>query len=177
MKRILWLLLFVCTGSFMQAQTLKPVNEKGAVSFVIKNFGINTKGTLEGLKGEIQWNKTNPANSSFTVTLDAATVNTGVEARDNHLRKEEYFHVEKYPVITFTSTAVSGTGPGFNMTGNLTLKGITKPVSFPFTVKEEGDGYLFEGNFTINRRDFGIGGNSLVMGDEVKVTLKVQGKP
>ncbi len=171
------LVLFMAINCIVHAQTLKPLNEKDAVGFVIKNFGINTKGYLDGIKGEIHWNKTTPASSSFSVAVDANTINTGVEARDKHLRKEEYFNVEKYPEISFTSTSVSGTAPNLTITGNLTMKGVTKAVSFPFTVKEDGEGFLFEGSFTINRRDYGVGGNSLVMSDDVKVTLKVHARP
>ena len=152
---------------------LRPVDTDNSVTFTIKNFGINTNGEFKGLKGTINWVPENPATSAFNVSIDAGTVNTDIDSRDNHLRSEEYFNVAKYSAINFVSTAVS---PG-NITGNLTIKGITKQISFPFTVTPSGSSYLFEGNFTINRRDFGVGGNSMVLSDNVNVHLKVQAIP
>ena len=149
--------------------TLKPVDSDDAVTFTIKNFGINTNGSFKGLKGSINWDAANPANSSFNVSVDANTVNTASGMRDDHLREEEYFNVAKYPTISFVSTAVTAT----TVTGNLTIKGVTKLTSFPYTVAAAGGGYLFKGSFTINRRDFGVGGGSMVLGDNVVVSLKV----
>ncbi|QEC68001.1 YceI family protein [Panacibacter ginsenosidivorans] len=157
--------------SFISAD-LKPVDADNAVSFAIKNFGINTNGEFKGLKGVIKWDNANPAASVFNVTVDANTINTGIDMRDDHLRDEDYFNVKKYPVISFVSTAVTAG----NITGNLTIKGTTKQVSFPFTVTPSNGSYLFEGSFTINRRDFGIGSSSMSLGNNVTVTLKVQAK-
>jgi len=157
--------------SFVSAD-LKPVDAAEAVTFTIKNFGINTGGEIKGLKGTIKWDAANPAASVFNVSVDVNTINTGIEMRDTHLKKEEYFNVEKYPVISFVSTAVSAG----NITGNLTIKGVTRQVSFPFTVKPSDGGYLFEGEFSANRKDFGIGGGSVSLGNTVTVNLKVQAK-
>ena len=162
------------TSAFVIAGTsLKPVDNDGAVTFVIKNFGLNTNGSFKGLKGAINWDPSNPSASLFDVTIDASTINTGIDMRDKDLQKEAYFDVEKYPTIHFVSTKVS-TG---NVTGNLTIKNVTKQISFPFTVKNSVNGYLFEGSFTINREDFGVGGNSMVLSDEATVKLKVQANP
>lgn len=155
-----------------KSSDLKPVDSNEAVTFIIKNFGINTSGEFKGLKGTIKWDAQNPSASVFNVTVDANSINTGIDMRDSHLRKEEYFNVEKFPVITFTSTAVTSNA----VTGNLTIKGITKQISFPFTVKSSAGGYLFEGSFDINRRDFGIGGGSVSLSNNVTVNLKVQAK-
>ena len=152
---------------------LRPVDSNNSVTFTIKNFGINSIGEFKGLKGTINWEPENPAASYFNVSVDAATINTDINSRDNHLRSEEYFNVAKYPTINFVSTAVS---PG-NVTGNLTIKGVTKQISVPFTITPSGSTYIFEGSFTINRRDFGVGGNSMVLSDDAKVHLKVQAAP
>jgi polyisoprenoid-binding protein YceI len=151
---------------------LKPVDASEAVTFAIKNFGINTNGEFKGLKGTIKWDPSNPSASVFNVTVDANTINTDIDMRDSHLRKEEYFNTEKYPTINFVSTAVTAN----NVTGNLTIKGVTKQISFPFTVKPSAGGYLFEGSFEINRRDFGVGGGSVSLSNSATVNLKVQAK-
>lgn len=161
----------VAIMSFKSAD-LRPVDSAEAVTFIIKNFGINTNGEFKGIKGTIKWDAANPSASIFNVTVDANTINTGIDMRDNHLRKEEYFNVEKYPVISFVSTAITSN----NVTGNLTLKGVTKQISFPFTVKPSSGGYLFEGSFDLNRRDFGVGAGSVSLSNNVTVNLKVQAK-
>lgn len=153
--------------------TLKPMDSDGAVTFAIKNFGINTKGSLAGLKGTIKWDAANPAASQINATVDVSTINTGTEMRDNHLKEADYFDVAKYPTISFASTAVTAT----SVTGNLTIKGVTKSVSFPITVTPSGSGYLFQGSFNLNRREFGVGGSSMVLSDNATVTLKVQTTP
>ena len=175
MKRIIAAaIVLVALSSFTIALVnLKPVDSEDAVTFVIKNFGINTKGSLNGLKGSLKWDAANPAASQLSASVDVNTINTNIDSRDKDLKEEKYFNLPKYPTITFVSTAVSAT----SITGNLTIKGTTKSITFPITVMPSGSGYLFKGEFTINRRDYGVGGGSMVLSDEVKVTLKVQGNP
>jgi len=152
---------------------LEPVDADGSVTFTIKNFGVPTKGEFKGLKGIIKWDAANLANSSFNVSVDVNTINTGIELRDDDLKKETYFNAEKYSTITFVSTAVSAS----NVTGNLTIKGVTKEINIPFTATPRNNGYLFEGRFSINRKEFGVGGGSFVLSDHVDIELKVQAQP
>jgi polyisoprenoid-binding protein YceI len=178
MKKILTTFIFSSFTVLIFAQTYKPVNDGSEVKFVIKNFGIKTGGTFTGLNGAINFDPANLSNITFDVSVDAKTVDTDVEARDNHLRKEEYLDVEKYPTLNFKSTKVSKTNSSefLYMFGNITIKGVTKEVKFPFKATQKDDGYLFEGNFKLNRRDFGVGGNSLSLSDELTVTLSVYAK-
>src|SRR3954452_19919235 len=149
--------------------SLKPVDADDAVTFTIKNFGINTKGSFKGLKGSIKWDAANPSNSSFDVNVDVNTINTGIDMRDKDLKEAKWFDLSKYPTINFASTSVTAT----NVTGNLTIKGVTKQISFPFSVTPVASGYRFEGTFPLNRRDFGVGGGSFSLSDHVEVMLKV----
>lgn len=169
MKKLALLILPVFLFAFTLTD-LKPVDTTDAITFTIKNFGIPTKGNFKGLQGNIKWDKDNPGTAAFDVTIDAKTINTGIDNRDEHLRKEDYFNVEKFPLIRFKSTAVTAT----NITGNLTIKGISKTISFPYTAVASGKGYLFQGSFSISRKDFGIGGTTLTLSDEAIITLKVQ---
>ncbi len=157
------------------SQNLMPVDEGSAIKFTIKNFGFSTYGSFSGIKGKIQFDEANIGTTSFMVSVDAASINTDNGTRDKHLLKEDYFYVEKYPVINFASVSVKKdekTG-FFLMTGNLTIKGITKQISFPFTEIAQKNGFLFSGTFNINRRDFGVGGSSMVMSDNLQVSLSV----
>ena len=94
--------------------------------------------------------------------------------RDNHLRKPEYFDVKKYPVIRIVSNRITNStkaGTLFIM-GRLTIKNVTREISFPFTAVSQQDGYLFTGEFKINRLDFGVGESSTVA-DNLTVLLRV----
>lgn len=159
-------------------QSYTPTDNSSKVRFVIKNFGINTGGTFEGLNGTITFDPSALTTASFNVSVDANTVDTDLEARDNHLRKAEYFDVEKYPKISFKSTKVTTTNrEGYLfMFGVITIKNVSKEISFPFTQTSKDGGILFEGEFKLNRRDFGVGGKSFSMSDELTVELSIFAK-
>ena len=171
---LLAIVLMISLGVFSQ-QVLKPVDEKSSVKFKIKNFGFNTvTGSFQGVQGTIRFSPDNLSSSTIDVTVDAKSVNTGINMRDNHLRKPEYFDVKKYPVIRFVSSKI---GPSTKsgtlfISGKLTIKSVTRDVSFPFTATVEEDGYVFSGEFKINRIDFGVGESSSVS-DNLTVVLKV----
>src|SRR5690349_9848467 len=102
-KKYLLLLLPVALFAFSLPE-FRPVDKTDSVTFNIKNFGINTKGEFQGLKGVILWDAANPANSSFDVSVDVNTINTGIEMRDKDLKEEKWFNSSKYPTINFKST-------------------------------------------------------------------------
>src|SRR4051812_33846788 len=168
MKKYFFLMVPAIFFSFSLSE-YRPIDKTDSVTFTIKNFGISTKGEFQGLKGSIKWDAANPSNSSFDVTVDANTINTAIDMRDKDLKEANWFDVSKYPTINFKSINVTAT----KVTGNLTIKGVTKQISFPFSVTPVASGYRFEGTFLLNRRDFGVGGNSFSLSDHVQVMLKV----
>jgi polyisoprenoid-binding protein YceI len=168
MKKYFFLLLPVILFSFSSVE-FKPVDKTDSVTFNIKNFGIDTKGEFKGLSGSIKWDAANPSGSSFDVSVAVNTINTAIDMRDKDLQDTKWFDASNYPTINFKSTNVTAT----TVTGNLTIKGITKQISFPFTVTPTTSGYVFEGTFPLTRRDFGVGGSSFSLSDNVQVTLKV----
>jgi len=178
MKKVYLYLIFLFYAVIGISQTYTPLDAGSKVKFIIKNFGINTSGTFEGLSGTISFNPADLSTANFEVSLESKTVDTDNEGRDNHLRKPEYFDVEAYPKILFKSTKISKTNkPEYlYMFGNITIKGVTKEVKFPFSYTEKDDGLLFEGEFPLNRRDFGVGGKSFSMSDELTVILSVFSK-
>ncbi|HEX6432074.1 MAG TPA: YceI family protein, partial [Niastella sp.] len=119
------------------AQSLTPVDSASEIKFKIKNLGFNTTGSFSGLAGTITFIPDNPDGCSFDVHIDAKTVNTGVEMRDDHLRSADYFDAKNYPQIRFVSVKVSNTKKNGTLFvfGKLTMKGITKDISFPFTAQ------------------------------------------
>jgi polyisoprenoid-binding protein YceI len=178
MKRLLPSFSLIILSFSLFAQTYTPVGNGSKVHFVIDNFGIATGGDFSGLAGTIKFDPANPAASEFDVSVDASTVDTDIEARDNHLRRAEYFDVKNYPKISFKSTKITKTNKDsyFYMFGNVTIKGVTKEIKFPFTATAKDGGYLFEGSFKLNRRDFGVGRNSLSLSDNLTVSLSVLAK-
>lgn len=163
----------------LSAQQYKPLDDSSAIGFGIKNFGVTVSGTLRGLKGSIHFDPSNLGTSSFVVTVDTKTLSTGIDMRDNHLKKEEYFYVDSFPQISFRSTKVTpSTKEGYLFIfGDLRIRNVTKSISFPFKATPNGDGYVFTGSFSINRRDYGVGGGSISMSDAVKVDLTVKAIP
>jgi len=176
-KKVLTAIALFCVVTAF-GQNYTPADDGSKVRFVIKNFGINTGGTFEGLAGTITFDPANLANASFNVTVDAKTVDTDLEARDNHLRKEEYFDVEKYPKVSFRSTKITTTNKeGYlYMFGVITIKNTTKEISVPFKQTSKDGGILFDGEFKLNRLDFGVGGKSFSMSDELNVELSIFAK-
>jgi len=176
-KKVLTAIALFCVVTAF-GQNYTPADDGSKVRFVIKNFGINTGGTFEGLAGTITFDPANLANASFNVTVDAKTVDTDLEARDNHLRKEEYFDVEKYPKVSFRSTKITTTNKDgyLFMFGVITIKNISKEISFPFKQTSKDGGILFDGEFKLNRLDFGVGGKSFSMSDELNVELSIFAK-
>ena len=178
MKKLIGTFVFIFFGLHLFGQNFTLTDNGSSVKFTIKNFGLNVAGSFNGLTGKVAFNPENPALSSFSASVAAASVNTGIESRDNHLKKEGYFDVVKYPLISFVSSRITNSKRAgiWLMEGNITIKGVTKKLSFPFTVTPAGDGYLFTGEFQIDRRDFGVGSGSMVLSDKLQVSLSVIAK-
>ncbi|HEY0679042.1 MAG TPA: YceI family protein [Chitinophagaceae bacterium] len=173
-KGIIMLALLLPAALASIAQTCTPVDAGSKVKFSIRNLGLNANGSFTGLAGSIKFDPSNLAVSRLEVSVDANSINTGIDARDNHLKKEDYFHVKKYPKISFISDHVTRSANGaFILHGKLTIKGVTKEVSFPFEASTQKEGYVFTGEFKLNRRDFNIGKSSLVLSDNLNVVLSV----
>ena len=175
LKGVLFVSLMVIGIQSTLAQRYSPADSSSSVKFKIKNLGVTITGSFMGVDGNLIFDPGNPSSSSFEASIDVTSINTGIDMRDEHLRKEEYFDAKNYPRIKFVSTKVSSSNkPGaFKIVGNLTIKNVTKEISFPFTATAEGTGYLFSGEFRINRRDFKVGGNSFTMADNLIVQLSI----
>lgn len=146
------------------------------VSFKIKNAGFTVDGSFRGFKGELTFDPNALPASSLKGLVEVATINTDNTKRDNHLRSDDYFDAAKYKFIEINSKKLYKKGDGFAGLFNVTIKDKTKEVEIPFNFSTTGANGVFEGSFTIDRRDFGVGGNSLIMGDEVKVSIVVNAK-
>lgn len=159
-----------------------------AITFGIKHMAISTvHGRFAIKEGVIDFDPANPANSSVEATIDVASVDTGVAARDTHLKSPDFFDAAKFPTATFKSSKVVKTGEGYDVTGDLNLHGVTKPVTLHLETpsKEQmGPGNKarrgFTATTTLHRQDFGLtwnkpmSGGDMMLGDDVKMEFDIE---
>jgi polyisoprenoid-binding protein YceI len=174
MKKIIAsiIILLVTGAGFTSAQNTVT---HSTISFKIKNLGINTGGVIGGLQANVKFNPADLASSTVEASVEVNTLNTDNSARDEHLRKEEFFDLAHYPKITIKSVSFKHkSGNTYSGVFNLTIKNKTKQVEIPFTYADKGSSITFNGTFKLNRLDFSIGGSSLIMGNEVTVTVDAE---
>jgi polyisoprenoid-binding protein YceI len=157
-------------------------------TFRIRHMMSSVAGRFGDLDGAINIVRDNPAASSVEFTIKSASIDTASEGRDKHLKSADFFDVEKFPTITFKSTAIakSSTKDVFDVTGDLTMHGVTKRITLPVTFLgygKNGRGMPlagFEIETTLNRKDYGIVWNrnldegSVLLSDDVKVAIAIE---
>ena len=162
-----------------------------SVGFEVKHMMVSkVKGTFDQFTADVEaadLADLTTANISFE--LDATSINTRNEDRDNHLRSGDFFNTEEFPKITFKSTSISGAGEDFNLTGDLTIKDVTKPVTFEVEYGGKGTNpwgaevYGFEASAKINREEFGLTWNAaletggVLVGKDIKIKVELELNP
>jgi len=156
--------------------------------FAIKHMAISTvHGSFHGLSGVITFDPANVAKSSVEATIPVDTVDTGVAPRDNDLKSPRFFDAAQFPTMTFKSTSVHKAGDHYDVAGDLTLHGVTKPVVLKLEEPGKEETGMdkksvhrgFTATTTINRQDFGLTFNGTlssgdaVLGDEVKIEIDI----
>jgi polyisoprenoid-binding protein YceI len=156
------------------------------ISFSVRHLAISkVRGSFEKFDVTVVTGA-NPEDTTLTATVDVASVNTNQEQRDGHLRTSDFFAIDEFPTMTFVSTGIRNEGGDFFLDGDLTLRGVTKPIS----IKGEFGGIITDGygqtkagasgTVTINRKDFGVNwnaaleGGGLTLGDDVTITIEGQ---
>ena len=165
---------------------IDPVHSE--VSFVVRHMMVSkVRGRFDAFDGTIT-TASDPLQSTVTATVDLSSVNTGNETRDNHIRSADFFDVEKHPTMTFRSTGVRAEGENFLLDGDLTLHGVTKPVTFFLELNGFGpDPYGgtrsgFSATTEINRNDWEVSfngaipgtNNAMVLSDKVTINLEIE---
>ncbi|HET6202607.1 MAG TPA: YceI family protein [Planctomycetota bacterium] len=155
-----------------------------SVLFRIKHFDASfVYGRFNEVSGTLVYDEASPAASSVEVTIKADSVDTHNAGRDKHLKSPDFFNAEEFPVLSFKSKSVkgSGKGGGLEVTGDLTIHGVTKPVTVKGVHTGTGKGMKgeeragFETTFTIKRSDFGMRFMAEALGDEVQITVALEG--
>lgn len=165
------------------ADTWKLDPPHSAAQFSVRHMGISTvRGTFTKVNGTVEYDSADPTKSTMDITIDAASVDTRVEMRDNDLRSDHFLETAKYPTITFKSTHVEPAGSGkLKIEGDLTIHGVTKPVTLavdgPSAPVNDPRGTSHMGasaTATINRTDFGMNTMPQMVGTDVVITIDVE---
>lgn len=164
--------------------TIDPVHSE--VSFLVRHMMVSkVRGSFRSFSGQIV-TADDPTQSSVTAEISLASIDTGNEQRDNHVRSADFFDVAQFPTMTYRSTTIRSTVDGFEVDGELTLKGITRSVPLSlelngFTPDPYGGTRVgFSATAQINRRDFGVDiampmdGGGVVVGDKVSIVLEIE---
>ena len=176
--------LFLIPAATLAAQDTWQIDPMhSSAQFSVRHLGISTiRGAFTKVSGTILLDDTNPAKDQITASIDAASVDTRVEMRDNDLRSPNFFDVQKYPTITFKSKKIEPAGPGkLKIAGDLTIHGVTKEVVLdvdgPTAAIKDPWGNPRRGasaSTKVIRQDFGVNGAPGVVGDEISITLDVE---
>ena len=171
--RVILIITSICL-QLSQAYTEKRIEiEPVLVNFTISNAGFNVHGTMNGLEGYILLDNQTSVLTHIEGSIDPNSINTGIGLRDKHLKKADYFNTEKFPKIFMTSTQIRKTGNNKYVGDfDLTLKDIKKTVTVPFTFSETYNVYLLKGEFLINRLDFKLGKESIILSNIVKINIE-----
>lgn len=159
-----------------------------AISFRVRHMGlVDVIGFFRDIKGSINYDAKDVTKSTVEFTAQATSIDTGVSGRDTHLRSPDFFEVDKFKEITFKSTKVAKKGKAWILTGDFTMKGVTKSISFPFNIAGFLPGTATAGNkmgvtaaTTVNRRDYGVNyGSTLpngaqMLSDNVTIDLQIE---
>lgn len=169
---------------FAQTSTWSIDPAHSEVDFTVRHMSIsNVHGQFGGIKGTIVRNSSDLNKSKVSVTIDVASIDTGVSSRDTDLKSANFFDVAQFPTASFASTSVSGSATHLIVNGNLTLHGVTRPVQ----LEVDGPSGTIQGmdhkphtgysaTTTINRKDFGIGAKypDSIVGEQIKLTIDLE---
>ena len=156
-------------------------------AFSVRHLITKVRGRFADFSGTIDFDADAPTRSRVQFVIQAASIDTHTPDRDKHLRSDDFFAVEQHPTITFASTGITAAGAAdYQVTGDLTMRGVTRSITIPVTflgqaVDPWGNEKLaFEGEVTVNRKDYGLNWNAaletggFLVGDDVKISLSIQ---
>jgi len=172
------------TGLAADKYTIDSANSH--IGFLVRHLVINTiRGRFTEFAGTIIYDEQDITRSSVEITIKAASINTDVKQRDDHLRSADFFDVAKYPEMTFKSTRIEKRGEGYVVVGMFTLRGVSREIGIPFKVGGKsifmgGTRLGVEGALTIQRQDYGMTWSAtldtggLVVGNDVHIQLNIE---
>jgi polyisoprenoid-binding protein YceI len=173
-KRVAFVLFFLLGTGLLFAQSKKINYAKSSIRFIIKNAGLKVDGKFESFVIDFAFDSQNLSSTKLDAAIKTTSINTGIDGRDKHLRKSEFFNVAEFPTIHFKVTSVKVVSPNnYILQGKLTMKDVTKDISLPMKISKVGTEEVFESTVVLNRLDYHVGEDSWVMSDDVTVSLKI----
>ena len=179
---LLAMLAFVSQPGIAQSAEYDLDPSHTSLVFSASHFGYSyTFGRFNKVAGAFRFDKNNPSASAFTVEIEAASLDTNDKKRDEHLQSPDFFDVRQFPKITFQTTSVTAAGNDLQLTGKMTLHGVTKEVTVPLKYLGEGKGPYgkyrcgFYSNFSIKRSEFGMKGMLEAIGDDINIMFSFEG--
>lgn len=174
MKRIIFISSYFLALVISLAFTLTPPEKYEVTSgYTIGFKSADPSGNFKLLSGTVDYDSGDVTKTKFNLSIPVSSLNTGNGSRDKKAQTEEWFDAKKYPNISFVSTKVEKNGSALSITGNLTMKGVTKKYTISATVAESGKKITFKGSFKVNRIEFGVGKKSDVVPDYMNVSFIV----
>jgi polyisoprenoid-binding protein YceI len=165
-------LVFLFGAFASSSQELIQDKAASEITFKIKNFGMNVAGFFNDFTVSSKINTSTLIPDFFNVKISVKSIFTDSDARDEHLLESDYFNIKKYPNIIFESTEIEKiTNAKYLLKGFITIKGIKKRVQTTLEVTSFKTTLTFLTNFSLNRRDFGVGGSSFVLSKEVNIKM------
>ncbi|NOY48637.1 MAG: YceI family protein [Chlorobi bacterium] len=169
MKTIFYSVLFLGLFNSSPTHNIQNISEV-EVTFKIKNLGISVGGKFTDVIFESDFNKDDLDNSFINATIKVNSLDTDNKKRDEHLMKADFFNVEVFPSIKFSSTKIERLQDNsYSLIGDLTIKNTTKLVTIPVLINNT----TLNASFTLNRKDYGVGGNSWIMSNKVKIEVSL----
>ena len=176
-------LLAAAVAPIQAAEPYKVDSVHSAVIFRVKHMNVShAYGRFHEIGGTFDLDETNPAQSKIDIKVPASSIDTASKLREIHLQGPDFFSTKQFPTISFKSTEVAKTSDGaFVVTGDLTLHGVTKPVTLKVEPSGTGKGMKgeklagFETTFSIKRSDFGMTNMTGVIGDDVRLIVSIEG--
>jgi polyisoprenoid-binding protein YceI len=155
---------------------------KSEITFASKQMNVPVDGRVRKFALQLDFDPKKPEAGSTRIELDVASIDAGSDEANTELVKRVWMDAAKFPKVQFASTSVKALGAGrFEVTGRMTIKGITRDVTAPFSVKPQGSAQLFEGAFVLKRLEFKIGegpwSDTETVADEVQIRFKVLAAP
>lgn len=147
--------------------------EASEVGFKATSRFMNANGKFSRFAGDVVVDPKDPTTAKVRVTIEAASIDTGIGMRDNHLRSSDFFDVERFPTVTFESQRVEMAGRRATVTGRLTMHGVTREIVAPVDVQMSETALVATGELVLNRNDYGINYSSFLnpIGNDVRVTF------
>jgi polyisoprenoid-binding protein YceI len=147
--------------------------EASEIAFRATSRLMNADGRFSRFSGDVVVDPAALTSARISLTIDAASLDTGIEMRDNHLRSSDFFEVERFPTVTFQSVRVEAAGRRATVVGRLTLHGVTREITVPIDVQISTTALVASGEFIVNRGEYAINYNSFVnpIGNEIRVTF------